>query len=442
MISEENMILEFSVENTFSIKERQTISFEAAVDDKNTDDTHCVDCAGKKILKLACIYGANASGKTKMARALYFYIDFIISSFTDLKPNAQTNFVPFAFSEQTKKLPGKFEVIFYMNDVAQEASDKFVRYKYNISLSKDSVVEESLSYAPKGKTKLLFERSSSGDIKWGLDITGAKKNIAEMTRKNCSVISAGAQAKHPIFAKLYDYFSNRFKGLIQPSQGGLSGYIAQQLEKNKDFKMMLLTLLKASDIGNITDIKTKTEILPDELIAQFPQEMQEEIAKLGEKPKTRRLSFIHSYGKEYELPISEESAGTRRLMDLSVPLIDILSNSSLLIIDELETSLHEAIVETFIETYLISSARLGKDSQLLFTTHDQDLLDSGLLRDDEVWFCYKDDTGGSIYNSITDFTDIRKGISRKKLYQAGKFGALPNIDMQKLTEQFCAAQNR
>lgn len=436
------MILEFSVENTFSIKEKQTISFEAVLDDENTNDIHYVKCCDKKILKLACIYGANASGKTKMARALFFYINFIISSFTDIKPNGQTNFTPFLFSENTRSSPGIFELIFYTNDVSQEKDGKIVKYKYNLSLDRNKVAYESLSYAPKGQLKLLFERSSSGKIKWGLDITGAKKIIADMTRENCSVISAGAQAKHPVFTNLYNYFAKRFQGIITPAYEGLTVYIAKKIDEDETFKRKLLTLLKANDIGNITDINVKTEIFPDELLARLPKEMQDEISKSGGKPKSRRLSFIHTYGKSYELPLAEESEGTKRLMDLSAPLIYLLSGSSFLIIDELESSLHETIVETFLETFLTVSAAEKKDSQLIFTTQDQELLDSGLLRDDEIWFCYKDDSGGSIYNSITDFIGIRKDSSRKKLYQAGKFGALPNIDTQKLMEQFCATQDR
>ena len=129
-------------------------------------------------------------------------------------------------------------------------------------------------------------------------------------------------------------------------------------------------------------------------------------------------------------------------MNLSVPLMDISSSNSFLIIDELENSLHQLLVENFIEIFLVASSKSNMDSQLLFTTHNQELLDSGLLRDDEIWFCHKNDKGESIYNSITDFTGIRKDVSRKKLYQSGKFGALPNVDMVTLTELFSAEKNR
>ena len=119
------------------------------------------------------------------------------------------------------------------------------------------------------------------------------------------------------------------------------------------------------------------------------------------------------------------------MLELVGPLVDT-DVTSMSIIDELESSLHQDLVEAFLRLFL----ELSKDSQLLFTTHNQELLESGLLIDDEVWFCGKTETGNSVYSSISDYSGIRKETSRKKLYQAGKFGALPNIDIQKLKELF------
>ena len=204
-----------------------------------------------------------------------------------------------------------------------------------------------------------------------------------------------------------------------------------------ELKQKVLLLLSASDIGNITDIRVKSEPVPEQLLAQLPQNLQAEFSKRTEKLKTRKLSIVHFYDKEYELSLNEESEGTKRLMELSLPLIDISTTDSLLIIDELESSLHQLLLETFIQAFLMISTKTESESQLLFTTHNQELLDSGLLRDDEVYFCYKDLNGASIYNCITDFTGIRKEVSRKRLYQSGKFGALPNLDIDTLVEKFC-----
>jgi AAA15 family ATPase/GTPase len=428
------MILEFSIANTFSIHEKQTISFEAAIDDPDTETIHCTEMGGKKILKMACLYGANASGKTKMAFAFDFYLDFLVNSFSDLKPNEQTHFVPFEFNEDSRKLPGEFEIVFYAADVS---SDKIIRYEYYLKLTQKEVIEESLYYAPKGQKKLLFERIKDKPVKWGTAVTGAKKFVADLVRPNCSLIGAGAQANHPVFKHIYDHFYRRFRGLITPSYAGVSGQLLQHIEKNPEFKNKVITLLSASDMGRISDIKIESQPIPEELIKQMPSELQEEITKHGEKPKTRKAKLVHSYDNEYELPLSLESAGTLRMMQLAIPLDDLTTHHSFGIIDEIESSLHQELLERFIQLFLEDS----EDSQLIFTTHNQDLLDSGLLRDDEIWFCYKTDKGNSIYNSITDYTGVRKDASRKKLYQADKFGALPNIDIHTLRELFSAKKD-
>ena len=126
------------------------------------------------------------------------------------------------------------------------------------------------------------------------------------------------------------------------------------------------------------------------------------------------------------------------MLELIAPLTDVINSQSFILIDELEMSLHEELVETFLRLFLEAS----EDSQLLFTTHNQDLLDSGLLRDDEIWFCYKTESGNSVYNAITDYAGISAQTSRKKLYQAGKFGALPVVDISALMELFSAEKDR
>lgn len=427
------MILEFSVKNTYSIKDEQLISFEALDSIQENNELHCIEYGKKKFLKLACIYGANASGKTKIAKAFTFYVHFLVNSFHSLLPKERIHFIPFMFDEKTVLEPGEFNLVFYTKDFE---SENIIRYEYSIKLNKERVLEESLFYSPQKQRKLIFKRKDS--IKWGTCVTGAKKIITDLTRDNCSVVSAGAQAKHPIFLHIYDYFNERFKGMIDSSENALSGYAAKRMEDDEDFKKKVIQLLSFSDIGNITDISIKRQELPEEFLKSLPEEIRNEFAKRGETPVIRNVSLIHHYKHDSKLPLDMESAGTQKIMELAAPLIDITQEPSLCLIDELESSLHQDLLEMFILLFLDSST----DSQLIFTSHNQELLDSGLLRDDEIWFCNKDSYGGSKYNSIADYTGIRKETSRKKLYQADKFGALPNINMNALRELFRAKKNR
>ncbi|UTC63039.1 ATP-binding protein [Treponema sp. OMZ 787] len=429
------MILEFSIANTFSISEKQTISFEAVINDPETDARHYAECGGKKILKLACIYGANAAGKTKMLEALQFYISFLLSSFTELEPNEDIGVVPFKFDPHFQNRPSDFELIFYIKDTE---TAQYIRYDYNIQLTTEKVLYESLFYAPKGQKKRIFERSESNKIKWGSDITGAKKILEDMTRPNCSVISTGAQIQHPLLKLFYDSIYLGFRGMVQPSfSENLSDYIFTKVEKDSGFKNILTNLLSASDIGSINNIQIISRDVPGALMKQFPVEIQKEIEESNWKIK--KLMLNHNYNNtDYSLPLSLESAGTKKLMELSLPLYHLIVFKSVVLIDELESSLHQELIELFLDLFL----EISDHSQLLFTTHNQDLLDSGLLRDDEVWFCYKTPEGNSVYNSITDYKGIRKEASRKKLYNADKFGALPNVNINLLKELFYAEKNR
>ena len=486
------MIVEFSIANTFSIKEQQTVSFEAVADgddgsgsradfadadstgyksDRAPASLHCINVAGQRLLKVACIYGANASGKTNILTALRFYVRFAVDSFTALKPAEPTHFVPFRFDAQTALDPGFFNIVFYIKNTAgnsgtaASAPATYTRYDYELLLCATHVVKEKLTYAvasptaahadhadgaayTSGRTRLVYERRDDGSVKWGAGITGAKKLVAEMTRPNCTVLSTAAQARQPLFTELYDYLSKRFGGAGVPwsavgsgaaAVGQLSPRTLQRIEDDPAYKEKVIGLFNASDIAPISDIRVETQYLSDDYISQLSPAAQDELAANPDRAKSRRALFVHKYdGHEYALPVGLESAGTLRMLELLAPLSDVIKSHAFILIDELEMSLHEELVQVFLRLFLESS----DDSQLLFTTHNQDLLDSGLLRDDEIWFCYKTENGNSVYNAITDYAGIGAEPSRKKLYQAGKFGALPVVDMSALLELFNAEKDR
>ena len=432
------MVLEFSITNTFSISERQTISFESTRNDPATDGQHCIDCNGKKILKMACIYGANASGKTNILEALRFYADFMLSSFTRLKPGDTIDFTPFKFDPQLQNQPGAFEIILYLKN---SDSEGYTRYEYNLKLTRTAVVYESVYYAPKGQKKLIVIRDEHGRTKWGSDIPGHKKVIENLVRPNCSLLSASQQVPFPTLKHLTLYLSMFFVGIVSMSNESLRRNAFAKIKPwFPEFRDYLVQLLSASDMGTISNIKVEYIPITEDLAAQLPQKVQERVVNFDGKLTVQDMQVTHRYDNhDYTLSIDEESAGTRRMIELSTLLHSLKYKyiSYIISIDELETSLHRELIKTFLELFLY----VATESQLIFTTHDQDLLDSGLLRDDEVWFCYKTDKGNSVYNSITDYTGIRKGVSRKKLYNADKFGALPLVNVTVLKELFYAEKN-
>jgi AAA15 family ATPase/GTPase len=142
-----------------------------------------------------------------------------------------------------------------------------------------------------------------------------------------------------------------------------------------------------------------------------------------EIPIVKEIRFSHQYAERFTLSLFEESNGTQRIFELAGPLFEILDSNKFLCIDEIEMSLHEELLEYFLKTFL----RNSRGSQIMFTTHNQDLLDSDILRNDEIWFVEKDKTGGSGLFSLIEFKDVPEDVSRKRLYKAGGFGAMPLI---------------
>jgi len=417
------MIQEFSIENTYSIKTRQTISFEA-VQDNIEDSVHYITIGSTRLLKLAAIYGSNASGKSNMLKAVNFYINFIVNAFTKLKPQEQTGFQPFAFSKEMRDKPGGFQLVFFSDDI---------KYEFEICLDRKCIHTERLSYSPKGQKKLIYQRTCQNcsdecekleyDWKWGDTLSGSKKKIADMTRYNVTFLNTAAQLDHPDLGSIYNDISNAFMPLITPGTLGLIDYTIERLEKVAESKKEILNLLSKADFSHINDITVHTKEAPSSLINSFSDEVRKEI--LGDEGKfvTKEILLSHQYDDNVLMHLSHESAGTRRMLELSGPLLEIIQNKHFITVDEIESSLHQELLEFLLKTFLENS----KKSQMLFTTHNLDLLDSEFLIDDEIWFSEKGDDGGSIYTGFVEYTGIRKGTSRKKLYNAGKFGAKPII---------------
>lgn len=417
------MIQEFSIENTLSIKERQTISFEP-VQEKNEDALHYIDVGNTRLLKLAAIYGSNASGKTNVLNAVNFYINFILNAFTDLKPQEGTNFIPFAFDTYTKNSPGTFELVFFVDEI---------KHEYFLSLDRKRVYEEKLFYSPKGQKKLIYQRiynstnkNSEGpsyEWKWGDNLLGSKTKIADMTRANTSFLNTAAQLKHPFLGKIYKFIALSFLPMITPATRGLLDYTISKIENDESMRIKILGLLQKADFGNIDDIKIETKEIPPNVLDSLPDEIKEDFKNIEGKFEIKDLLVSHQYGEHYFLPISRESAGTQRLLQLGGPLFALMEGEHFICIDEIESSLHQELLEFFFKTFLENSTK----SQILFTTHNLDLLDSEFLLDDEIWFCEKDNEGGSNCTSFAEYKGVRKESSRKKLYNAGRFGAKPII---------------
>ncbi|MDR2632933.1 MAG: ATP-binding protein [Treponema sp.] len=413
------MILEFSIENTYSIKERQTISFEAVDDNGDDDDRHIINIGGKKLLKLAAIYGANASGKSNIIKAFNFYIQFILDSFTALKPYEKILFEPFLFVENPERSSGFFEIVFYFEQIW---------YKYQIRLNREKVLNESLSVIEKDNETIIFSFNA-------IDNTHICKmedeKLLQFVRHNATFLSAAAQFNHMFLGKIYRHLKNVIISLEEPA---FFDYTRNMLHNEQKRIGDITRLFNKAGIDHLGDIIIQKKVMlrsvdatdeNNEILRSIDTEDKTKetlrMIDMADVSVTKEIMFAHEYDKKYILSFFSESMGTRRFFELAGPLMDCIHHEKNMFIDEIESSLHDDLLDFFIRTFLENT----KESQLLFTTHNQNLLDSPLLRNDEVWFAQKDNSGGSEFFSLAEFKDIPVNVSRRELYKAGAFGASP-----------------
>ena len=399
------MIINFSVENFGSIKEKQTLSFLANKSDHLEDYYIIEPIKGLRLNKLALIYGANASGKTTVLKALDFLRDICTEPFD--KKTEKFDFEPFLFDENTPKQNTKFELEFAQNGI---------RYFYEVELNKNCIVNEKL-YNFNPNKALVFERTTDEEkeltsVKFGSKIP-KKKSLEEsleiFTLWNNTVI-AGFLKGNIDLLELKDvsyWFIHIMLRLILPSED-LSNIFLPRLIENKQYLNTFLTFFKKSDF-NITSLKLDDDVP-------------------NNKVRRDNIDIIHLVNNtEYSLKFNKESLGTQKYFSLVGLLILCLSSEMILYIDELESSLHPDLYIHFLMFFIVNSK---KESQLIATTHNREILNNrDLFRDDAIWFTDKNEDSATELYSLADFDSsvVRDTTNVLNAYKSGKLGGVPNL---------------
>ncbi|NCD06053.1 MAG: ATP-binding protein [Spirochaetia bacterium] len=420
------MIQEFYVKNFKSIKEKQGISFLPNKKMNNGYEEHLfINVSEKvKLLKLGVLYGYNASGKSNILSAMNF-----LRTLVNKAPNAKDEkigFDPFLLDSDSINTPGVFSLIFYIDAI---------KYEYYIELNNDRILSESLFYTPEIRKTKLFSRVYDevelvSKISFGKScgLNAKEKTFLEgNTLENCTVLAAyrKTNVNSEQLDKVSEYFRNHILPLVTP-RVILREWCFDKLKHNFNQKNFFLELLSKADF-QISDLEIKEdsiELTKDllEKIQQkgLPNKVFEEL-KSKKTIESNELLFSHTTTKgAFPLPSEKESLGTMRYFGLGGILNELISSSKYIFIDEIETSLHPALVDFFIQQFLMNS----KDSQLFITTHNQFLMEPEYMRNDMVWFCEKDEEGSSQYYSLQEFK-LHKNISIMNYYRAGKLGAIP-----------------
>lgn len=402
------MILEFSVKNFLSFKEKVTFSM-IANSNKELNDNY-VEIGGNKVLKSAAIYGANASGKSNLFKILTLVVLMLRSS-NSLDINAKLPLIPFKLDKGSVNKPSEFEIKFILDET---------RYVYGFIADKDKIYDEYLYYYPNGRETKIFDRTNINEYSY---TQKDEKILREIEAKNAQNKFFLATATNWNFDKTKAAYNFLTNGIGTCNNLEILKNMAYKMyETNPDYlKDFAIDFLQKADF-NIEDYQISQIDVPGEFLTAIPEFITK---TLPDKPKAYQVLFKHKNSDNY-LSIDEESLGTQMIFAFIPFLADSLKNKKVLIIDELDKSLHPFLVQYIVEIF--NDAEINKNgSQLIFNTHDTNLLDLNILRRDQIWFTEKNsETGESDLYSLSDFS-VRKQENVEKGYMLGRYGAVPFI---------------
>jgi AAA15 family ATPase/GTPase len=414
------MLADFRVTNYKSFKDEQVLSLIASTEESK--GLNSTKIGNHSILKTAVIYGANASGKSNLIKAMAC-MNKIVCDSAGYKPSDKIPVAPFLFDEITKNQPTVFEATFFID---------FIRYQYGFSATKDKIHNEWLLAWPKGKPQTWFKRDiNESEPYFGPSLKGQNKSTWDKVKENSLFLSVAAQWNHKHLSKVYEWFDDKFREL--PDQK-IATFVTDDLlfeattsEAAGDVHEAAIKMLRQADFG-IDDFeieRVKVDNIP------FPENMPDEIKKeihkqLTEHPRCRKKVF-HS-GRKYSLNLEDESDGTQRFYSFLGPLLESAAFGYTIFKDELELNLHPLLTREIISS-IRDSAHANCSAQLIFTTHDTTLLDPELFGRDQVWFTEKDTQGATQLYSLADYKEtVRKDEAMQKRYLAGRYGAVPVLE--------------
>lgn len=426
------MIAEFSIENFFSIKSAQKISFEPSADTFMSDEYSYEVKEGVRLLKVGIVYGANASGKTNILNAIEFFKMLVLRMPKDRKE--KTGVVPFMLDDTSRNETTKMSMVFYVNQS---------KYILSFELDANHISSETLIVYESIRPTKLYSRSydastDSTTIDFGVNLKMTKKSkdvISGNTINNCSVLAAFGKSnvERTKLNDVYDYFAKQIQDVLTPPMS-LSTYVKSRLDKDEtgDLKKFIIGFLKASDF-NIEDVVLSEEeelITPEleQLILNAPidKNAKAEMLRKGKITNTE-LTFKHKAGdKVYDLSEEYESNGTMRFLGMAVILNYLLKTNRFVSIDEVETSIHYELLAYFIKVFLANS---NGSSQMLLATHDINLLNEDFIRRDTIWFTDKDELGETRIVRLSSL-GLHKNLSPYNAYKQGKLIKLPFLGSQ------------
>lgn len=411
------MLLEFRVKNYRSLRDEQVLTLVAAKDTTlqaiNTMPSGIK--AAPTLLRSAVIYGSNAGGKSNLIKALQYMRAVVAESASVMQPGQTFAVQPFLLDAVSRTQPTEFEVTFALEGV---------RHQYGFALTAERITHEYLLVYKAFKPQQWFTRrydpaTGQDGYEFGSSLKGSKSVWESATRPNALFLSMAVQLNSTQLHPVFDWFVNRL--VILNDLTPLSPTFTVEMLRKPAGKHAICSFLTAADIS-LADIEvvTRTESGPTLHfdLAVGKSELRQEEREVSEL----RFHHVTPQGQAV-FSLGDESMGTRNLLFLTGPILDILEKGLTLVIDELDTSLHPHLVRRLVE--LFHNPKLNtRGAQLIFTTHDTSLQDLDLFRRDQIWFVEKDLDQASRLYPLSDFSP-RKHEALQRSYLIGRYGALP-----------------
>ena len=379
------MILELRLSNLFSLRDEMSLDLQAAkiqTQKGRSLEGNIFSVGGERLLKSIAVFGANASGKSNVIKAIRACIEMIRSSH-NYNEDTKFGFVPFKFDGYDQK-PSSFYVRFLMDDI---------EYEYSFTMTQQEILTEQLYYYPNGRKSLVFSRDESKgpekkDIYEFKLVLKRPMDVAANTSRKTLFISRASQMDRDLAKQVFRFFCDE---VVLDYHLPESNSVEQILNLQKD---QLLEVLRTAD-SDIVDIRIQ-----------------------GNAIKTYHRNN-ETVPFDFE---TEESEGTKTLFRMMLSMIEIIRGGRLLIVDEIDTSLHTQLVE-----FIIGMFNASEHAQLIYTTHNTHLLNTDFQRRDQVYFVNKREDGSSDLYSLFDFKDFRDTFDMEKAYLQGRFDAIPYL---------------
>jgi AAA15 family ATPase/GTPase len=420
------MLIEFRVRNYRSFCEEQVLRLGATRITEFEENTFEHPSEGKQLLKAIAVYGANSSGKSNLLRAMGMMRHILFTSF-QLRSSEEIPFDPFLLDEGSAKSPTGYEITFGVEDRI---------YRYGFEHDNQAFTEEWLFDETDGKDEPLFVREGDG-IQVFEDAFPEGADLESKTRTNALFLSVVDQFDGEVASRIIRWFNafNTIDGLGHDDYRAVTFRMLEQAESRKK----LLEFYRDLDLGFEDIVIEKAPFDPEKLRFRVPQDIIDQMTSDMEGRMMASLSSVHRVktgtGTSRNVRFNvrtQESSGTNKVIDLSGPIFDTLLDGGVLIVDELDAKLHPHLTITILKLFQLPETN-PKNAQIVFATHNTNILSLGRLRRDQIIFAEKGSGGSTkiyplVNYKLEDNRKVRKDNSFEKDYLLGRYGGIPAIE--------------